>query len=122
MDAFEIDKILQAQIKTGQEFKAPEISKIKPGSASPNLILDIHSAEINQSKSSFPWTGVVIFCGVIILGIFLISIIPRSNNYQVFSKKDEREYRIKNFNIIVLLFRVIIYYYFHRKKFLPYKL
>jgi len=91
MDAFEIDKILQAQIKTGQELKVPLIREINPVSVSPNLILDTHSAEINQSKSSFPWTGVVILCGVIILVIFLISIIPRSNNYQVFSKKDEKE-------------------------------
>jgi hypothetical protein len=91
MDAFEIDKLLQAQIKTGQEFKAPEISKIKPGSASPNLIIDTHPAPVIQSQNSLTPIKWILLGGAIILGIFLISKIPKSNNYQVFSKKDEKE-------------------------------
>lgn len=87
MDAFELNDFIQAQIKTGQEFKAPVIRKIKPVCVSPNLITDTLSAQVNQSQSSFPLIKWMLIGGAIILVIYLISKIPKSENHQSYFEK-----------------------------------
>lgn len=94
MDAFELHNILHAQNKTGQEFKAPEIRKIKPVSVSPNLIPDILPAQVNQSQSSIPWEEVVILGGVTILIIILIIEIQKSQNYNSFTRRRKHQHSI----------------------------
>lgn len=87
MDAFELHKFLHAQIKTEQEFIAPVVRKIEPINVSPNLTPDILTPEVNLSQSSFPWAEVIILGGAIILGIYLISKIPRRDNYQTYFER-----------------------------------
>ena len=87
MDAFELHNILHAQNKSGQEFKAPVIQKIKPVSVSPKLIPDILPAQVNQYQPSFPWKNLILVCGVIILLISLVSKIPKNENYQSYFER-----------------------------------
>jgi hypothetical protein len=87
MDAFEIDKILHAQIKNGQEFKAPALHIIKPINLNPVLVPDIPTNEVNQSQSSLLWTEMFLLGGVVALIIIVIIKIPKSMHYYSFLKR-----------------------------------
>lgn len=87
MDAFELNDFIQTQIKNGQESKSPKIRKIKPVSVSHKLIPDILPAQVNQNQISFPLIKWILVSGTIILVIYLISKIPKSENYQSFFEK-----------------------------------
>ena len=90
MDAFEINKILQAQIKTEHEFKAPVLQKIKPINIYSDLIPDILTTKVNQSQSSFPWAEMVLLVGFAVLIIMVIIEIPKSQNYHNFIKRKDQ--------------------------------
>lgn len=87
MDAFEIAKVLQAQIRIGQEFKAPVIRKIKPVSVSPKFNLDTHPDQANQSQNSSTSIKWILLTGAILVGIYLIYKIPKSENYQSYFER-----------------------------------
>lgn len=82
MDAFELNDFIQAQIKTGQEFKAPVIRKIKPVSVSPKFNLDTLPDQANQSQNSSTSIKWILLTGAILVGIYLIYKIPKSENYK----------------------------------------
>jgi hypothetical protein len=94
MDAFELNEFIQAQIKTGQEFKVPVIREIKPVSVSPDLIPDNLTTKVNQNQSSFPWAEVVILGGVTVLIIIIIIKIRESQNYNSFTRKRKNQQSI----------------------------
>jgi|WetSurMetagenome_2_1015567.scaffolds.fasta_scaffold1625522_1 hypothetical protein len=94
MDAFEIDKILHAKIKPGQEFKAPITQKIESVNLRPNLIPEIITTNFNISQSSFPWAEMVLLGGVTILIITIIIEFPKSKNYHSFIGRRKNQHSI----------------------------
>jgi hypothetical protein len=94
MDAFEINKIIQHQIRTVQELKIPLIQENKPLSVSPKLINDTLCINIDQSQSTFPWDEVIILCGVAVLIIIVINEIQKSQNYNSFTRRRKVQHSI----------------------------
>ncbi len=93
MNALEFHKLIHQQIKTVQPVKAPEILKINSIPASTDLNPDPLTLNVNQSQSSFPWINWLLIGCVIILGVFLISKIPKVEHYESYFERVRKKSR-----------------------------
>ena len=92
MDAFELNKIFQTKIETGQSVKDLGRKKNYSMPAEPDLIPNSNDFTINQSQSTFPWIELILGGVVIIIIVCLIVQIPDGRNFLSHSvKNSERQ-------------------------------